>query len=48
MRRRGYDGFSEEGGAPGTDSERYVTGEVNRQQVMNALEIEEQRKVLKK
>ena len=41
VRRRGHDDFSEEGGATGADSEGHVTGAVNRQQVINALEMEE-------
>ena len=41
MRRRGLDDFEEEGGATGADGEEHVTGAVNRQQVMYALEMEE-------
>ena len=48
VRRWGRDDFSEEGGATGADSERHVTGAVNRQQAMDALELEDSRKVRKK
>ena len=48
MRRRGHDDFAEEGGATGADSEGPVTGAVNRQKAMNALEMEEWRKVRRK
>ena len=41
MRRQGHDDFPGEGGATGADSERHVTGAVNRQQAMNALEMKE-------
>ena len=41
MRRRGYDGFSEESGATGANREEHVTEAVNRQQAMKALEMEE-------
>ena len=47
MRRRRHDDFSEEGGATGADSEGHITGVVNRQQAMKALEMEEWRKVWK-
>ena len=39
VRRRGHDEFLEEGGANGADSEDHVTGAVNQQQTMNALEM---------
>ena len=45
MRRRGHDDFLGEGRATGADSEGYVTRAVNRQKVMNTLEMEEWRKV---
>ena len=45
MRRRGHNDFSEEGRAIGADSERHVTGAVSRKKAMNALEVEEWRKV---
>ena len=45
MRRRGHDVLSEESGATEPDSEGHVTGAVNRQKTMNALEMEEWRKV---
>ena len=48
VRWRRHDDFSEEGGAIGADSEEHVTGAVHRQQTMNALEMEEWRKVRKK
>ena len=48
MRRRGHNDASEEDGATGADSEEHVTGAVNRQQAMNALEVEEWKKVCKK
>ena len=48
MRQRGYDDFLEEGGATGAHSEGHVTGAVNRQQAMNALEMEEWRNVQRK
>ena len=48
MRRRGHDGLSEESGATGPDSEGHATGAVKRQKTMNALEIEEWRKVRRK
>ena len=48
VRRRGKDDFSEEGGAIGADIEGHVTGAVNRQQAMNAPEMEEWRNVRKK
>ena len=48
MRRRGHDVLSEESGATGLDSEGHVTGAVNWQKTMNALEMEEWRKVRSK
>ena len=48
MGRRGHDDFSEEGGATGADSEDHVTGAVNRQRAINALEMEEWEKVQRK
>ena len=48
VRRRGHDIFLEESGATGPDSEEHVTGAVNRQKTMNALEMEEWRKVRRK
>ena len=48
MRLRGHDDFSEEGGATRADSGGHVTGAINRQQAMNALETEEWSKVWKK
>ena len=39
MRRRGID-YVEKGGDTGADSEGHVIGAVNRQQAMNALEME--------
>ena len=48
VRRRRLDDFAEEGGDAGADSERRVTGTVNRQQAMNALEMEEWRKIQRK
>ena len=45
VRRRGLDDFAGEGGDTGADSEGHVTGVVNRQQAMNALEMGERRKV---
>ena len=48
VRRRGHDVLSEESGATGPDSEGHVTGAVNRQKTMNALEMEECRKVRRK
>ena len=48
VRRGGHDEFLEEGGANGADSEEHVTGAVNQQQTMNALEMKEWRKVRKK
>ena len=45
VRRRGHDVLSEESGATGPDSEGHITGAVNRQKTMNALEMEEWRKV---
>ena len=48
VRRRGHDGFSEEGGATRADSEGHVTGVVGRENAMNALEMEEWRKVRRK
>ena len=47
VRWRGHDVLSEESGATGPDSEGHATGEVNRQE-MNALEMEEWRKVRRK
>ena len=44
----GHDVLSEESGATGPDSEGHVTGAVNRQKMMNALEMEEWRKVRRK
>ena len=41
VRPRGNDEFAEEGGAIGADSEGHAIGAVNRQQAMNALEMEE-------
>ena len=43
--RRGYNEFADEGGDTGADSEGHITGAINRQQAMNALEMEEWRKV---
>ena len=48
VRRRGHDVLLEESGATGPDSEGHVTGAVNRQKTMNALEMEEWRKVRRK
>ena len=48
VRRRGHDGFSDESGAAGPDSEGHVTGAGNRKKTMNALEMEEWRKVRRK
>ena len=48
MRRQVHDEFLEEGGANGADSEEHVTGAVNQQQTMNALEMNEWKKVRKK
>ena len=48
VRRRGHDGFLEGDGATGADSEGHVPGAVNRQQAMNALEMEKWKKVRKK
>ena len=48
VRRRGHHDFSEEGGATVADSEGHVTGAVNRQKAMDALEMEERRKVWRK
>ena len=48
MRRRGLDDFAEKGGGIGADSEGHVIGVVNWQQAMNALEMEERRKVRRK
>ena len=48
VRRRENNDFSEEGGAIGADSEGHVTRAINRQQMMNALEMEKWRKVWKK
>ena len=48
VRRRGHDVLSEESGATGPDSEGHVTGAVNRQKTMNALEMEKWRKVRRK
>ena len=45
MRRWGCDDFPEKGGDIGADGEGHVTGAVNRQQVVNALELKEWRKV---
>ena len=41
LRRRELDDFAEEGEDTGADSDRHVTGTVNRQQAMNALDMEE-------
>ena len=48
VRRRGHDDFSEGGGATGADSEGHVTGAVNPQKAMHALEMEEWRKFWRK
>ena len=48
MRRRRHDEFAEEGGDTGADSEGHITGAVNRQKAMNALEMEEWRNVRRK
>ena len=48
VRRRGHGDFSEEGGATENDNNGHVPGTVDRQQAMNALEMEEWRKVRKK
>ena len=48
MRRWELDDFSEEGGATGVESEGHVTGAVNWQKAMNALEMGEWRKVRRK
>ena len=48
MRRRRVDDFEEEGGDTDADREGHVSEKVNRQQAMNALEIEEWRKVRRK
>ena len=48
MRRRGHDDVLEGGGATRADSEEHVTGAVNQQQTMNALEMKEWRKFRKK
>ena len=48
MRRWGHADVSEECRATGADSERHPTGAVNRQQAMNALEMEEWKNVRKK
>ena len=48
MRRRGLDDFAEKGGGIGADGEGHVIGAVNWQQAMNALEMEEWRKVRRK
>ena len=45
MRRRGLDECVKKGGDIGADSKGHVVGAVNRQQVMNALEMEQRRKV---
>ena len=45
VRRQGHDVFSEKSGTTGPDSEGHVTGAVNRQKTMNALDMEEWRKV---
>ena len=45
MRRRGLGDFAEKGKTTVADSEGHVTGAVNRQQAMNALEMEEWRNV---
>ena len=48
IRLRGLDDSAEKGGGTGADVERHVTGVVNRQKTMNALEMEEWRKVQRK
>ena len=48
VRRWGHHDFSEGDGATGADTERHLTGTVNRQQAMKALEMENYRKVRKK
>ena len=48
VRRRRHDVLSEESGATGPDSEGHAIGVVNRQKTMNALEMEEWRKVRRK
>ena len=48
VRRRGLEDFVEEGGSTGADSEGHVTGAVNGQQAMNALEMVEWRNVWRK
>ena len=48
VRRRGHDVLSGKSGATGPDSEGHVTEAVNRQQTINALEMEEWRKVRRK
>ena len=48
VRWRGHDGFLEKSGATRPDSEGHVTGAGNRQKMMNALEMEEWRKVRRK
>ena len=48
VRRRGLDNFAEEGEDTGDDSEGHVTRTINWQQAMNALEMEEWRKVWRK
>ena len=48
VRRRVHDDFSENGGATGADSEGHVTGAVNRQKAVNALEMEKYRNVRRK
>ena len=48
VRPRGHDDFSKLGGATGADVKRHVTGTVNRQKTMNALKMEDRRKVRRK
>ena len=48
MRRWELDDFLEKGGATGVESEGHVTGAVIWQKAMNALEMEEWRKVRRK
>ena len=48
MKRRRLDDFTDKGGDTGADNAGHVTGTVNRQQAMNALEMEEWRKTRSK
>ena len=48
VRRQGHGDFSGEGGDTRADSQGHVTEAVNRQQAMNALEMEERRKIRRK